>query len=46
VIIDLLRQDLALQLSKQGLRVADIGKRLHIATGSVVKMLKGVRKEK
>ena len=45
-IIDLLRRSLALQLSKEGVPVIEIGKHLHVATGTVVKMLKGVRKEK
>ena len=44
--IDLLQQLLAFELLRGGVGMADIGKHLHIATATVVKMLKGVKKEK
>ena len=44
-IIELLRQLVALELSKRGTPRDVIGKRLHIATATVVKMLKGVKDE-
>jgi len=46
VIIELLQNLLALELSKSGVTQADIGKRLHVAKATVVEMLKGVKKEK
>lgn len=45
-IIQLLKHLLALQLYRSDVPQAEIGKHLHVATGSVAKMLKGVRKEK
>jgi predicted transcriptional regulator len=44
-IIDLLRQLLALELSRRGASKAIIGKRLHIAKSTVVRMLKGIKRE-
>lgn len=46
VIIELLQNLLALELSKRSVTQADIGKRLHVAKATVVEMLKGVKKEK
>lgn len=40
----LLRHLLALELSKSGVSMPEIGKHLHVATATVVKMLKGVKK--
>ena len=42
-IIDLLQHTLALQLAARGVKQAEIGKHLHIATAKVGKLLKGVR---
>jgi hypothetical protein len=44
-IIELLRQLAALELSRRGVPRDVIGKRLHIATATVVELLKGVKKE-
>jgi predicted transcriptional regulator len=41
VMIELLRNLLAIELFKGGVSKADIGKRLHVAKSSVVKMLRG-----
>jgi predicted transcriptional regulator len=46
VIIELLRNLLALELSKRGLSQEMIRKRLHVAKATVEEMLQGVRKEK
>jgi len=46
VVIELLQNLLALELSKSGVTQDIIGKRLHVAKTSVVKMLKGIKKEK
>ena len=45
-VIELLRHILALDLSRSGISMPEIAKRLHVATATVVKMLKGTRKEK
>jgi len=45
-VIGLLQHLLALELSRNGVGTAEIGKHLHIATATVVKMLKGAKKEK
>lgn len=45
-LIELMRQLLALELSRSGVPQKEIGKRLHVATATVVVMLKGVKKEK
>ena len=45
-VIDLLQHLLALELSRGGVSMVEIGKHLHIATATVVKMLKGIKKEK
>ena len=45
VIIELLQNLLALELSKRGVTQAVIGKRLHVAKATIVEMLKGVKKE-
>ena len=45
-IVELLRHLLAVELSRSGMSMPEIGKRLHVATATVVKMLKGIRKEK
>lgn len=45
-IIQLLRHILAAQLYKHGVPQAEIAKHLHVATALVVKMLKGIKKEK
>jgi predicted transcriptional regulator len=44
-IIELLRNLLALELTKRGVSRGTIGKRLHIAKASVVRMLEGVKAE-
>jgi predicted transcriptional regulator len=44
-IIELLRQLVALELSRRGASREVIGKRLHVATATVVNMLKGVKDE-
>ena len=43
-IVDLLRCLAAIELWKAGISQADIGKRLGIATGSVNKYVKGIKK--
>jgi len=43
-IIGLLQHMLALQLASQGVRRTEIGKHIHVATATVGKMLKGVKK--
>ena len=45
VIVELLRQSVAIQLYKNGASKDVIGRHLHIAKASVVKMLKGVDRE-
>ena len=45
LIVELLRQSLAIELYKSGASKEVIGKHLHVAKASVVKMLKGVSKE-
>ena len=45
LIIELLKQSLAIELYKSGAAQEVIGKHLHIAKASVVKMLKGVSRE-
>ena len=45
-VIELLQHLLALKLSKNGVTQEAIGKRVHVAKATVVKMLKGVKKEK
>lgn len=45
-IIELLQHILALELYKSGMSQEVIGKHLRIAKASVVKMVKGVRKER
>lgn len=42
-IIGLLQHMLALQLAGRGIKQKDIGKHIHVATGKVNNMLKGVR---
>ncbi len=42
-VVELLQNLLAPELSKCGVPVAVIGKRVHVATATVVKMLKGVK---
>jgi predicted transcriptional regulator len=44
-VIELLRILVALELSKNGVVQGLIGKRLHVATATVVEMLKGMKKE-
>jgi len=44
-VIDLLRQMLALELSRSGVAQSEIGKHLHVAKSTVVNMLRGVKKE-
>jgi len=46
VLIELLQHLLALELSKSGATKKVIAKRLHVATATVVEMLKGIKKEK
>ena len=46
VVIELLQNLLALELSKGGVTQDVISKRLHVAKATVVEMLKGVKKEK
>lgn len=46
VVVELLQNLLALELSKGGATQDVIGKRLHVAKATVVEMLKGVKKEK
>lgn len=45
LIIELLKQSLAIELYKSGASKDVIGKHLHMAKASVVKMLKGVNRE-
>jgi hypothetical protein len=45
-IIGLLQHLLALQLAGRGVRQADIGKHIHVATATVGKMLKGVKDDR
>jgi predicted transcriptional regulator len=45
LVIELLRQSVAIELYKGGASKDVIGKHLHIAKASVVKMLKGVSRE-
>ena len=45
LVIELLRQSVAIELYKAGASKDVIGKHLHIAKASVVKMLKGVNRE-
>lgn len=45
-VIELLQHLLALELSKSGVTQEAIGKRVHLAKATVVKMLKGVKKDK
>lgn len=42
-IIELLQYLVAAQLAAQGMRQAEIGKRIHVATATVGKMLKGIK---
>ena len=44
-IIDLLRNLLALELTKRGVSRGTIGKRLHVAKATVVKLLEGIKTE-
>ena len=44
-LIELTQNLLALELAKNGVPMAEIGKRLHVATATVVKMLRGVKRE-
>ena len=44
-IIDLLRNLLALELAQRGVSRGTIGKRLHVAKATVVKMLEGIKTE-
>ena len=44
-LIELTQNLLALELAKNGVPVAEIAKRLHVATATVVKMLRGVKRE-
>jgi predicted transcriptional regulator len=44
-IIELLRNLLAVELSKRGVSRDEIGKRLRVATATVVQMLKGTKTE-
>jgi predicted transcriptional regulator len=46
MIIDLLRNQLAIQLAARGISRGDIAKRLHVATATVVKMLEGIKPTK
>lgn len=46
MVIELLRQIVALELNKCGLKQSDIAKRLHVATKGVNEMLKGIKKER
>lgn len=45
IMIELLKHNLAIQLYKSGASKDVIGRHLHIAKASVVKMLKGVNRE-
>jgi predicted transcriptional regulator len=45
-ITTLLQQLVAIQLAREGVNKAEIGKHLHLAKSTVVKMLKGVGKDK
>jgi predicted transcriptional regulator len=44
-VIDLLQRLVALELSRRGVSKAAIGKHIHVAKATVVKMLAGVTKE-
>lgn len=46
IIVELLQNLLALELSKNGVPQEIIGKRLHVATATVGEILKGIKKEK
>ena len=46
VIIELLKNLLALELSKNGVRQIEISKRLHVANSKVGEMLAGVKRAK
>lgn len=45
-VIELLQHIVAMELSKSGMTQEAIGKHLHVAKATVVKMLKGVKKDK
>jgi predicted transcriptional regulator len=45
VVIELLQRLLALELARSGATQETIGKHLHVAKATVVKMLQGVKKE-
>jgi len=45
VLVELLQNLLAIELSNNGVTQEQIGKRLHIAKSRVVEMLKGVKRE-
>jgi predicted transcriptional regulator len=45
VVIELLQRLLALELTKGGATQEAIGKHLHVAKATVVKMLQGIKKE-
>jgi predicted transcriptional regulator len=44
-IIVLLQHIFALELASRGVRQVEIGKRIHVATATVGKMLKGVKEQ-
>ena len=44
-IIVLLQHILALELAGRGVNKADIGKHIHVAKATVVKMLKGIKEQ-
>ena len=46
IVIGLLQHLLVLELSKNGVTQEQIGKHLHVAKSTVVKMLQGIKKEK
>ena len=45
IVIGLLQHLLVLELSKNGVTQEQIGKHLHVAKSTVVKMLQGIKKE-
>jgi DNA-binding NarL/FixJ family response regulator len=45
-LIELVQQIVVLELVRSGVSQAQIGKRIHVATATVGKMLKGVKREK
>lgn len=45
-LIELMQQLVVLELARSGVPQVEIGKRIHVATSTVGKMLKGVKRDK